>query len=73
MKLTIVTFKIYDREAVEVFVNTTLQDIHEKLYDMCYTYVPIKIQDVNLSSIKGVDIDIKELKKFNPSEANHFE
>jgi hypothetical protein len=68
MKLTLVTFRIYDREAHEAFIDTTLEDIHEKLYSMCFTYVPLKIVQVDIDKVKGEEINLNEILKFNPSQ-----
>lgn len=68
MKLTLVTFRIYDREAHEAFIDTTLEDIHEHLYNLCFTYVPVKIVQVDVDKIGGEQISVEELLKFNPSQ-----
>ena len=44
MKITIVIFKAFDKICNEAFINgEEFEAIHEKLSDICETYVPLHI------------------------------
>lgn len=66
MNIFLVTFRAYDRQFTEPYLDKSMLYIHSELHDLCNTYVPIKIVQIELTSeinAKAQQIDIEELNK----------
>lgn len=48
MDIKIITFKAYDKVNQEVFTNKTFEEIHQRLFIICSTYVPMEIMQVGV-------------------------
>lgn len=66
MKTTIVIFRAYERINNESFIHgETLEQIHEKLNDICNTYEPLHI----LEAEEAEPVSLNKLNIFKTQEA----
>lgn len=55
-QITIVHFRAYDRPSYCYFLNTSMQDIHDHLQNICNTYEPTQILTGTLNGVLPVDL-----------------
>lgn len=53
-KITVIQFRAYDKAAITVFLDKTPEEIHERLKNVCSTYIPTAIMECS-------DIEYKPL------------
>lgn len=66
MKITIVIFRAFERTNNECFIHgETMEQIHEKLNDICNTYEPLHI----LQADEAEPVSLNQLNVFKTQEA----
>lgn len=64
MRITVVTFRAFDRQAVEAFIDHAPKQVHEKLDRLCNTYEPCSITIIDVVPGSGDPMPLQMLNQF---------
>jgi len=65
MNLKIVKFKAFDKECIEPFLDKDMKYIHDKLFNMCFTYVLKEVLEIDLNTVTLEKVEYEKLERMD--------